>query len=120
MAFGTSMFSDKARTVLLEKLNQLICQDKFYPTLLSNLSKNVDTIDINILMRNLLHDGFSYSAISFISYLLCSRKYVAELKNETADKHKISIGASLGSILRPLFFLIFMNGFHDCLDIFPM
>ena len=74
-----------------------------------DLEKAFDTISHEILLKKLEHYGFrGHSNIFFKSYL-SNRKQYCLVNGKQTDYQNISFGVPQGSVLGPLFFLIFIN-----------
>jgi hypothetical protein len=78
-----------------------------------DLSKAFDSVNYDILLNKLKHYNFSDLALSWVqSYLKNRQQRTIITKNGVkfiSDWQKIKCGVPQGSILGPLFFLIFMN-----------
>lgn len=78
-----------------------------------DLSKAFDCVNHDILINKLKHYKFSKSALSWVNSYLRNRQQRTILKkNDTqfiSEWQKIECGVPQGSILGPLFFLIFVN-----------
>jgi len=84
--------------------------DKHHPfCVFLDLSKAFDLIDHNILVDKFSHYGFSNNAIDLCRNYLSNRKQFVEFGNELSETTILSKGVPQGSILGPLFFLIFIN-----------
>ena len=83
------------------------------PVLL-DFSKSFDTIDHNILVKNLECYGYGIRGKSngwFCSYLANRRQYV-EINDNKSITSTITCGVPQGSILRPLLIIIYINVLH--------
>jgi hypothetical protein len=74
-----------------------------------DLSKAFDTIDHEILINKLQYYGFENSSLLLIRDYLCNRSQYVEYGNEASDFAGIRTGVPQGSVLGPLFFIIYMN-----------
>ena len=68
-----------------------------------------DTVPDNTLIQMLYNIGVGGKLIHLISSYLSNRKQYAKINNEVSDLIEVSSGVPLGSILGPLFFIIFIN-----------
>ena len=71
--------------------------------------KAFDTIDSNLLLLKLFHYGFSNSALRLVSDYFVDRSQKTKLNGITSPPNKLNLGVAQGSVLGPLFFLIFIN-----------
>ena len=82
-----------------------------------DFSKAFDTIQHNILLDKLYHYGVRGIAHKLISSYLSNRKQFVYYDNEcySADDD-ISVGVPQGSVLGPLFFILYVNDIISCAE----
>ena len=74
--------------------------------ILIDLQKAFDTINHDILLKNLSIIGFSDHTIKWFQSYLSNRKFTVNLENSFSEVSNISCGVPQGSIRGPLLFLI--------------
>ena len=86
-------------------------KDKKIITLLLfiDFKKAFDTVDSKLLLSKLFHYGFDTGALLLIADYFTDRQQVTKLGNLMSKSNLILLGVPQGSILGPLFFLIFIN-----------
>lgn len=74
-----------------------------------DLSKAFDTIDHSILLYKLRYYGFSASSLNLVKHYLSNRSQYVEYNENSSEDLLITTGVPQGSVLGPLFFIIYMN-----------
>jgi hypothetical protein len=71
--------------------------------------KAFDTVDSNLLLLKLFHYGFTNSAISLVGDYFKGRSQCTKVQGKVSEPADILLGVPQGSVLGPLFFLLFIN-----------
>lgn len=79
-----------------------------------DLSKAFDCVHHGILLAKLDHYGIQGTDLKLCKSYLENRKQIVEIKGEKSSEQKIKMGVPQGSILGPLFFLIYINDLTVC------
>lgn len=74
-----------------------------------DLKKALDLVEPDLLLFKLFHYGFANSSIQLIRNYFFKRKQKTKISTNKSNMEFINLGAPQGSILGPLFFLIFIN-----------
>ena len=82
-----------------------------------DLKKAFDTIDHEIILRKLANYGVDPNALRFFASYLCNRSQKCTVNGALSSVSKLTCGVLQGSILGPLFSLIYINDLPNCLDI---
>ena len=83
-----------------------------------DLSKGFDTLDHHILLEKLHFYGVNNLSYNWFKSYLQDRPYYVDFDNINSDRNIISLGVPQGSILGPLFFLIYVNDINNSSDFF--
>lgn len=78
-----------------------------------DLSKAFDTVDINILTHKIELLGIRGTALNWCKSYLMDRNQFVSINNERSQTLPINYGVPQGSVLGPLFFLIYINSIKD-------
>ena len=104
---------------LVEKVLEALDRGSNCISIFMDLSKAFDTIDHSILLQKLkLNFGFSSDAISLVDSYLRDREQYVEFKGFKSQTSKINVGVPQGSILGPLFFIMYINDISRVSDLF--
>ena len=79
--------------------------------LLTDLSRSFDCISHELLIAKLYAYGFSKISLSLISDYFCGRKQRTKVRDKYSSWRAIIYGVFQGSILGPLFFIIYLDYF---------
>ena len=79
-----------------------------------DLAKAFDTVDHNVLLFKLDQYGIRAVAYDLISSYLNNRRQLVAVNNYESDEKIIETGVPQGSVLGPLFFLIYINDLTRC------
>ena len=74
-----------------------------------DFSKAFDTVNRDILLITLHHDGIRGVVADWFATYLCNRKQYTAIKNSTSDTSILSRGVLHGTILEPVPFLLYIN-----------
>jgi hypothetical protein len=107
--FRSSHSCESALHELISDLN--INRDKKLISLLLfiDFQKAFDLVDTKLLLRKLFHYGFSDSANEMVSNYFMNRQQLVKINSVCSSFKPIKLGVPQGSVLGPLFFIIFIN-----------
>ena len=94
---------------------QLAIEDHVYSCgIFLDFSKAFDTVNHQILLTKLDYFGIRGVVKDWFTSYLRNRTQFVSLGAVTSDIQPVSCGVPQGSVLGPLFFLIYVNDFHNC------
>jgi hypothetical protein len=105
---------------LFDKITTAFDEKKYTIEIFLDLSKAFDTVDHEILFEKLAHCGIRGSALQWIKSHFTNRQQYVEFNSTCSSLSKIKCGVPQGSILRPLFFLIYINDIANSSSIAEM
>ena len=77
--------------------------------ILIDLQKAFDTVNHDILLKKMEFTGFFEETTKWFKFYLSNRKFKVHVKNTFSAPGKLLCGVSQGSILGPLYFLLYIN-----------
>ena len=80
-----------------------------------DLQKAFDTVNHVLLLGKLEACGIRDDALNLLASYLADRKQTCQVNNKKSGLRTISCGIPQGSILGPLFFLVYINDLPNCL-----
>ena len=98
-----------ALTVLTDKISEALDNDDLIIGVFLDLSKAFDTVNHNILIKKLNYYGISDTPLRWVTSYLTNRKQYVSYANVDSSQSMCVCGVPQGSILGPLFFLLYIN-----------
>ena len=83
-------------------------------TIFMDLSKAFDSMNHDILESKLEHYGFRGNVLKFLMSFVRNTTYFVNVNGLNSDKIIINNGIAQGSILGPIFFILFINDMKAC------
>ena len=114
--FRPSHSTNLALTLLTDKITEAIDNKKIMAGVFLDFSKAFETVNHNILLNKLRHYGIQNSALDWITSYLSNRTQLVSYNNAISSNLQIKCGVPQGSILSPLFFLLYINNLTNISD----
>lgn len=94
---------------LVSEFNAIRDRNEVGISLLIDFRKAFDLVDSTLLLKKLFHLGFGNNALDLITNYFENRTQAVKLNGTSSSSQSIKLGVPQGSVLGPLFFLLFIN-----------
>ena len=101
--------TQQAIITLINKITKSVNSDDFVISVFIDLKKAFDCVPTNILLAKLQAYGIRGDYIKWFRSYLTDRTQYVNFNGEESAEHILKCGVPQGSILGPLFFIIFVN-----------
>ena len=108
--------TELATLLLIDEMSKEIDRGKMVGAVFIDLSKAFDTLSHSVLISKMQKCGIKGIAIQwFIDYLF-NRSIISVIDDQRSEPQSLICGVPQGSILGPIFFLMYFNDFEKCLS----
>lgn len=116
--FRSNHSTEFAAIELTERIKQELHKKSIPLTIFLDLSKAFDTLNHEIIIWKLSKYGLHTNALELIQNYFSNRKQYVDYHGTSSHMSPLSIGVPQGSILGPLFFIVYMNDIANSSELF--
>ena len=100
---------------ITEKIRSALDSGKVACGIFIDLQKAFDTVNHDILLKKMNHYGFRGKINEWLRSYLCERNQKVTINGISSESRAIHHGVPQGSVLGPIFFLLYINDLHNCI-----
>lgn len=107
--FRAGMGTRTATCEIVDRVQREMDGGRTSSAIFMDLSKAFDTVSHEILLLKMEKAGIRGIALKLIEHYLTNRKIIVDVDGERSNEYIVPVGVGQGSILGPLFYLIYYN-----------